>query len=276
VRQLLLAASILPNSADVGGRTALHLAAANNHASCIRALLVAGASACSKDVDGATPLHAASSHGHVAAITALLAAPGAVSLLACMDGGGRTALHSAAERGHDEAARALLQHGAAPNCGEGSDSGCPLHQACQAGHAEVVELLLQHGASVGSTASDGSSPLLWAARNGRAATTRVLLAAGAAVGTADCNGDTALHQAVRSWETGKASQYTATVKALLEAKADPLAANRCGDTPLSLAAGKHISELQKLLQEGATPGRSACLVPCMVLVWCRRTQEGKS
>ncbi len=90
--QLLLQHKARVNARDAVGRSALHEAAAADHADICQVLLAAGAEVNAKAADGRTPLLDAVHHGAMHALEALLAA--GADVRAC-DASGATALHLA-------------------------------------------------------------------------------------------------------------------------------------------------------------------------------------
>jgi len=162
-------------SAEDGGVTALHLAAACGHTGALRALVSAGSDVDAVDADGWTPLHIASDNGHVDAIKALLAG-GAVVNTANTDGW--TPLYTASERGHVDAIKALLAGGAAVNAVD-TDGATPLLMASRSGRVEVIEILLAAGASTSLASANGTTPLHAAAAVASKPCVLALLAGGA-------------------------------------------------------------------------------------------------
>jgi ankyrin repeat protein len=90
-------------------KTALHLAALNGHAGCVRVLLAAGANVEAVDQLHATALHWAALGGHVTCVKLLIDAHANINAMDCL---GRTALHWAAKNGHLSAIQCLVEAGA--------------------------------------------------------------------------------------------------------------------------------------------------------------------
>lgn len=97
---------------DASGWTALHHAAYNDHAPCVRLLLERGADPNAEAEHDCAPLHMAAAQGS-AEVIALLVEAGAV--LDLPDDTGQTPLHYATMPGRLEAVRALLEAGAHPS-----------------------------------------------------------------------------------------------------------------------------------------------------------------
>lgn len=75
-----------------------------------------------------------------------------------------------------------------------------------------------------------------------------LLAGGATFNASDRAGETPLHSVVRGWGPSGAKDICCTAaSALLEAGASPVAANKRGETPQSLAAERGSAQLERLL-----------------------------
>ena len=149
------------------------------------------------------------------------------------------ALFAAAEKGDGAEVKALLERGAYANWFEEARSGgmTAVHVAARAESSDALDALLAFEAAdaayaprfdLKSTASK-SSPLHEAAQAGAAANVALLLAApGVAIDGVNAYGDTALALAC-------AANSSAAAKVLLDAAADPRAANARGQRPLHLA-----------------------------------------
>ncbi|KAF5875535.1 putative ankyrin repeat-containing protein [Botrytis fragariae] len=161
---------------DACGRTALSLAAENNHISVLQLLLEAGASITTRDNRyGLSPLEWAALQGNVEIVKILMekavswsgtsllsiaAARGHMSLVKhLLEKGatinsidqywGCTALHLAAGYGHTAIAFLLLARGADPNVIDRSKGQTPLYYAIYKGRHETIKILLEHGAKMG-------------------------------------------------------------------------------------------------------------------------------
>ncbi|CAF4816631.1 unnamed protein product [Pieris macdunnoughi] len=134
---LELMAAGAPFTTDWLGTSALHLAAANDHADTCAVLLRAGVSRDARTKVERTPLHLAAHAGHERVVSLLLAHGAPPD---CRDMLRMTPLHWAAARGHEGAALALLRAGA------DSSLRCKFRQrpkdlALRRGHRALVALL---------------------------------------------------------------------------------------------------------------------------------------
>ena len=187
-----------------------------------------------RDGSGRSVLHAAAAAGLVELLTALLLAEPsgqAPSLLHLKDQNGRTALHAAAGQRNHTIVQLLLDHGAAIDALDESDTsplmiaaadapvaclttliamgakcdtssmaaGTALHWACAAGRSDTVRLLLQSEPKLlDMPDASGNTPLVLAAAQGLAGTLRLLVEAGADInkridGCPSMGGGTILH-----------------------------------------------------------------------------------
>ena len=96
------------SAADASGRSALHMASANGHASVAKVLLESGADANAKNKEGSTPLHWACLNGHAEIVELLLEAGAKVS---AVNESGRTPYDEAMQRpDHDGIVACLDAH----------------------------------------------------------------------------------------------------------------------------------------------------------------------
>lgn len=155
---------------------------------------------------------------------------------------GRLPLASAAWRGDAAAAVALIAAGAQLD-GDGSTDMTPASYAANSGHVDALAVLLAAGARRDGTGENGTSypPLVTAAEARCLPCVRALLAAGAQVERRDVLGITALGYAA-------IKQDVAMVRALLDAHADPMAANRAGWTPAATAEANQAREIVELFR----------------------------
>jgi ankyrin repeat protein len=185
-----------------------------------------------------TGLHRAAADGDVAAIKG----KGNVD---SRDGYGRTPLHVAAFRRQHAAMRALVAAGANPNALE-NDRYDIVTIAAVANDVPTLKLALELGASASNVTSryDGTA-LIAAAHLGHAEVVRVLIAAGAPLDHVNNLGWTALMESIVLGDGG--ARHTETLKALLDAGADPNIADRSGTTPLAHARARGYAQMVHLL-----------------------------
>jgi ankyrin repeat protein len=173
-----------PNFTLVGGRTALHWAAANGHHNVVRLLIDRGANVNSQDDTGRTPLvEAAGAHNPQG--LKLLLEVGAKS--------GGLELGMACWLGRIEHIKLLLDTGVNPDHG--------IAKAALGGHVDVIKLLLEKGASVEAMADfggapSGNTPLHNAASQGGLKAVELLLEKGANPNAVNQQGQTPLHRAI--------------------------------------------------------------------------------
>jgi ankyrin repeat protein len=106
----------------------------------------------------------------------------------------------------------------------------PLHFAARSGSSALLKLLQSLGGDMKALDEGGRSPLLYAVRKYALGAVNWLVSAGAPIsGPPDSHGLTPLHHAVLA-------QAPAVVQCLLEAGANPLAADVLGNNPYQLAA----------------------------------------
>ena len=186
-----------------------------------------------------TGLHRAAAHGEVGEIT------GKTNLDA-RDGYGRTPLHVAAYRRQHAAMRALVAAGANPNALE-NDRYDIVTIAAVANDVPTLKLALELGASAKNITSryDGTA-LIAAAHLGHAEVVRILIAAGAPLDHVNNLGWTALMESIVLGNGGP--RHTETLKALLEAGANPNLADRGGRTPLAHARSRGYAGMVRLLE----------------------------
>lgn len=260
----LLEASADVNTAQVDGMTALHWATRHDDQEVAELLLEAGADASAANRYGVTPLTIACINGSGPVVELLLDAGADPNTTLP---GGETALMTASRTGRLLPVKALLVRGADPHAtvlGMGRQEGVganaflrrmedptifdfklkseqtALVWAASEGHAEVVAELIEFGADFRRKLESGFTPLLFAIRAGHLDVVKTLVDAGADVKqriepSKDWShrgyvarlrpNATALHVAIENGHFGLAGY-------LLEAGADPNAADRVGYTPL--------------------------------------------
>ncbi|XP_016538365.2 ankyrin repeat and death domain-containing protein 1B isoform X1 [Capsicum annuum] len=176
-----------------------------------------------KDEEGETPVLHAARHGHTATVQYLIeqgADPATPSA------SGATALHHAAGNGHIEVVKLLLSKGV--NVDFQSDAGTPLMWAAGLGHEDVVEVLLEHRANLHAQTDDDNCPLISAVAANSLPCVELLVKAGANVNVKAGDATPLLIAAHNG--------STEIINCLLQAGADPTAADEDGNKPIQLAA----------------------------------------
>ena len=187
-------------------------------------------------------LHAAAWRGDAAQVTAL-ATPTEVKK---RDAQGRTPLHVAAFARQRAAIAALAKAGAELGALE-NDRYDAVTIAAVADDEETLRMLLALGASAKLTTSryDGTA-LIAAAHLGHDGVVRQLIAAGAPLDHVNNLHWTAVIEAVVLGNGG--ARHQATLKALIDAKANLQLTDRSGRTPLQLARERGYAEMVAMLE----------------------------
>ncbi|HEX7786249.1 MAG TPA: ankyrin repeat domain-containing protein [Methylomirabilota bacterium] len=159
----------------------------------------------------------------------------------------RTPLHVAAFARHHEAMRALARAGADPDALE-HDRYDIVTIAAVAGDVPTLEVALGIGASARNVTSryDGTA-LIAAAHLGHAEVVRTLIRAGAPLDHVNNLGWTAVIESIVLGDGG--ARHTDTLRALLDAGANPNLPDRSGQTPLALARGRGYEPMVRLLRQ---------------------------
>lgn len=218
-------------SADVGGRTILHLAAEAGDAQAVRIILGAGGAAAGKDGAGKTALDLA------------LARPDS--------------------RKHLETAELLILAGASSESPvypylapavrssnyniRGADGSSALHFAARQGYSNCIAFLLDKGADVNIKNGSGATALHEAARWGRPDAMETLLLRGADVNVQDAKGNSALHIGVPP------AVHQEVIALLLSRGINPNLRDVHGESPLHIVVtlNRPAGVLQTLLGGGA-------------------------
>ena len=247
-----------------GRKTALHIAAMNNHAEMVEHLLAMGVETEALDDHGHAALHLAVINNHTGVTKQLVApAPGVHANLRGLErpattlpansprpkanlltSSGETALHIAAKKGYAETAAALVLAGA--NCGaRDKDGNMPIHLAAANGNTQTLRALIDGGADVEAQDRHYLTALHLAASNGHLVTVGTLVEGKADLEAHDTKGHTALLLAVLGG-------FISVVSHLLKTGASLEARNADGNTSLHLAVGTgHEGIVEKLVTEGA-------------------------
>lgn len=191
-------------------------------------------------------LHRAAHDGDIASVVRLA---GSGADLNARDRAGRTAAHVAAFASQDSALRALAAAGA------GADMNALENQAYDvvtiaavANDPELMSLAIELGnrADLVTSPYEGTA-LIAAAHLGHHEVVRRLIAAGAPLDHINNLGWTALIEAVILGDGG--DDHTATVKALVEAGADPNIADREGVSPLAHAEARGYARIARSIRQ---------------------------
>ncbi len=189
-------------------------------------------------------LHAAAHKGDVAAIQKLAAGKPDLNI---RDGNGRTPLHVATFSRQREAIRVLVKAGANIDLLE-NDRYDGVTIASVADDEETLRTLLALGASAKQVTSryDGTA-LIAAAHLGHDGVVRQLIAAGAPLDHVNNLHWTAVIESIVLGDGG--SRHQATLRALIDAKANLQLTDRQGNTPLQLARSRGYAAMVKMLQD---------------------------
>ena len=197
-----------------------------------------------QEIAACSGLAAATQRGDVAAIERLIANNADVD---ARDGFGRTPMHIAAFAKQRNAIRALIKAGANPGLLE-NDRYDAVTIASVADDEETLRVLLSLGASAKLITSryDGTA-LIAAAHLGHDGVVRQLIAAGAPLDHVNNLHWTATIESIVLGNGGK--RHQATLRALIDAKANLHLADRQGNTPLALAKSRGYREMVAMLEQ---------------------------
>ncbi|MBX9830674.1 ankyrin repeat domain-containing protein [Candidatus Babeliales bacterium] len=176
LQQAVVTPEIL-NTPNATGKTALHLAVAHNHETCVFVLMQKDANPNTRDADGNTPLHTAIANGSISCVNILLR----TALLDLVNNDGNTPLHAAVIANNSHIV-ALMAKQAQPAIFTTRNYlfETPLHVAAQRGHTNCLIELVESGNTALNTANlAGNTALHLAAINGHGDCVQILLASGA-------------------------------------------------------------------------------------------------
>ncbi|XP_055816963.1 uncharacterized protein LOC129886338 isoform X2 [Solanum dulcamara] len=186
------------NQRDKEGQTPVLHAARQGHTATVQYLIEQGADPKTSNASG-TALHNAAVNGHIKLVKLLLSKGVDIDLQSDVG----TPLICAASHGQEDAVKVLLEHHANFDAQTEDDNLCSLVSAVAANSLRCVELLVKAGANVNVKAGDATrygetTPLLVAARKGNAEIINFLLQAGADPNAADEDGNKPIHVAATS------------------------------------------------------------------------------
>lgn len=170
---------------DFSGRSALHYACMNGHASVCRRLISVGLQPSTLDMDNHTPLMYAVLKGNTECVQVLLDV-GHANVEAPAAANDLNLLSLACRVGHTSVVKLLLEHDArsVPN----TNGEFPIHIAAQEGHADICRLLVSFEGWDMPDKYNEWTPLFHAARNGHEPCVRALLELGSRVSLTDETG----------------------------------------------------------------------------------------
>jgi uncharacterized protein len=187
-------------------------------------------------------LHAAAAKGDVTEIEKLV---GARTPVDTRDGHGRTPLHVAAFMHKNDAARALMRLGADANALEAQQYDI-VTIAAVADDVPMLKIALEGGCKATNITSPyHGTALIAAAHLGHDEVVRTLIAAKAPLDHVNNLGWTAVIESIVLGDGGK--RHIATLKALIDAKANINLADNSGATPLTLAKRRGYTEMVTML-----------------------------
>ena len=164
LQTLLIEAHLPIDCRDKENSTALLLACARGHESCVEYLLSHGADPNARRLTGATSLYFATSYHHTRIVELLLKKYNAYVDLSTFDGS--TPLHVACERGFIDIVQLLIDHQASINT-RMNDGTTAIMLACQNGHLSIVQMLVGTGqCDLLLARLDGVSPLFLVVQRG--------------------------------------------------------------------------------------------------------------
>jgi uncharacterized protein len=203
-------AQVAPSAAEIAQYSGLHAAAHRGDLKALEKLLAAMPELNERDGNGRTPLHVATFARQLGAIRALVKAGAKPGLL---DNDRYDAITIAAVADDEASLRVLLELGASAKLITSRYDGTALIAAAHLGHVEVVRHLIAAGAPL-----DHVNNLHW----------------------------TALIESIVLGNGGP--RHQATLKALVDARANLQLSDRQGNTPLALAKARGYQEMVVILE----------------------------
>ncbi|XP_056150379.1 ankyrin repeat and SOCS box protein 2-like isoform X2 [Lampris incognitus] len=225
------------NTCTFMGQTALWLAAAQEHVSCVEFLLERGADPNIPNKDKETPLFKACEKPNEQIVELLLKFGGSANT-SCSQG--VTALHEAARNGRVKICKMLVECGA--SIGATNVYGIqPFFTAAQNGNVDISKFLIKKGADINGQAGDGATPLFEASKNGHVTLVELLLSHKADANRPTNSGLLPLHVAVQR-------NHTRIVTILLPVTSKARV-RHSGISPLHIAADRNRDDIMELLIE---------------------------
>ncbi len=254
----MLARGVDVNARSLEGSTALMYASAGGNPEVVKLLLAAHADpkVHANDANGWPALMFAANKGSVEIVGLLLAQGAPVN---DTDKYKDTPLMIASLRGHAAVVESLIQAGAALNAQETRNNNFSLLHAANAGQDEVARALVKAGANVNLCDKSGTSALMCCAEKGRTTIAGMLLEARANT-EAQLTGGVGVGATALMLATAKGQE--AMVRVLLAGGANPLAADKGGNTALRYALHNHrdaIAELLRQAESGPRPKPAAAV-----------------
>ncbi|XP_046387890.1 serine/threonine-protein phosphatase 6 regulatory ankyrin repeat subunit A-like [Ischnura elegans] len=238
------------NAQALDGRTPLHMTAIHGRFMRSKILIDNGAIIDSTDRNGLTALHIAALNGHELLCGTLLSSGANPSLRGFR---GRTLLHMCCIGGYVQCCRRFLQRGVDLNAQD--DTGkTPLHIAAYRGKVDCLDLLVSSGADFRAEDNIRLTPLHYAAAKAHIDCVMALVGVGSSTKAGDSLGRTPLHlTCICDMYDDRIDAIVDTIEYLLEHRADPLAADVNGFTPIHYAATSSNNSKPMDLLLGALP-----------------------
>ena len=242
----------LKSALDDGERTALHLAAGENHCNAVAALVECGVNVNEQMGNGCTALHLAAENNCISCIDVLLNVNADVSI---PNREGETPLHIALAHDSCRAVLHLLRKFGTMNFDDATDpiraktllEATPLHYGARKGCMEWIKNLLEAGAEATARNINGQTPLHYSAK-ARHRTATALLSDSINVNDLDYQRQSALHFIAHCGAYDVAAM-------LLQRNIDVNVKDLRAKSPLQVAIEQqHENVVQLLLEGGANVG----------------------